>query len=155
VKERDAAPIASTLKLAELISSVPGMRRVRNIHPATRTFQALRIEVNDELDAVKQVIPISVERLVQGGRLAMISFHSLEDRIVKRSFKELQNPCQCPKEFPECRCGKVSAGRVLTKRPVVPSEEEIMANPRSRSAKLRVFEKSRTQDAEHRTQNGN
>jgi len=141
VRERETAPITSTLRLAELISSVPGMGRVRNIHPATRTFQALRIEINDELEAVKQVIPVSVERLVPGGRLAMISFHSLEDRIVKRSFKELQNPCQCPKEFPECRCGKVSAGKVVTKRPVVPTEEEIKANPRSRSAKLRVFEK--------------
>ena len=153
VRERETAPIKTTLRLAKLISSVPGMSRVRNIHPATRTFQALRIEVNDELDAVRQVIPVGVERLVPGGRLAMISFHSLEDRIVKRSFKELESPCQCPREFPECRCGKVSAGRVLTKRPVVPTEGEIMANPRSRSAKLRIFEKSRTQDAEHRTQN--
>jgi 16S rRNA (cytosine1402-N4)-methyltransferase len=150
VRERDAAPITSTLRLAELVSSVPGMGRVRNIHPATRTFQALRIEVNDELNALKQVIPVSVERLVPGGRLAIISFHSLEDRIVKRSFKELQDPCQCPKEFPECRCGKVSAGRVLTKRPVVPSEEEITVNPRSRSAKLRVFEKK--QEPESRSQ---
>ncbi len=147
VRERDAAPITSTLRLAELISAVPGMSRVRNIHPATRTFQALRIEVNDELNAVKQVIPVSVKRLAPGGRLAIISFHSLEDRIVKRSFKELQNPCQCPKEFPECRCGRVSAGRVLTKRPVVPAEGEIRVNPRSRSAKLRVFEKSSKQDA--------
>jgi len=155
VRERETTPIRTTLRLAELISSVPGMSRVRNIHPATRTFQALRIEVNDELDAVRQVIPVSVERLVTGGRLAMISFHSLEDRIVKRSFKELESPCQCPKEFPECRCGKESAGRVLTKRPVIPTDMEIMANPRSRSAKLRVFEKGRTQDAEHRTQNGN
>ena len=141
VRERETAPIETTLRLAKLISSVPGMSRVRNIHPATRTFQALRIEVNDELDAVRQVIPVSVERLVTGGRLAMISFHSLEDRIVKRSFKELESPCQCPKEFPECRCGKTSAGRVLTRRPVIPTEGEIRANPRSRSAKLRVFEK--------------
>jgi len=155
VREREAEPITTTLRLAELISSVPGMGRVRNIHPATRTFQALRIEVNDELDAVRQVIPVGVERLVPGGRLAMISFHSLEDRIIKRAFRALENPCRCPKEFPECRCGKVSAGRVVTKRPVVPTEREVMANPRSRSAKLRIFEKGRTQDAEHRTQNGN
>jgi 16S rRNA (cytosine1402-N4)-methyltransferase len=141
VREREAAPIKTTLRLADLISSVPGMSRVRNIHPATRTFQALRIEVNQELDAVKKVIPVSIDRLVPGGRLAMISFHSLEDRIVKRNFKELESPCQCPKEFPECRCGKTSAGRVLTKRPVIPTEGEIRANPRSRSAKLRVFEK--------------
>ena len=141
VRTREASPIENTLQLADLISSVPGMGRVRNIHPATRTFQALRIEVNDELDAVRQVIPVGVERLTPGGRLAIISFHSLEDRIVKRSFRELESPCRCPKEFPECRCGKVSAGKVLTRRPVVPSEEEIMVNPRSRSAKLRVFER--------------
>ena len=141
VRTRETSPIESTLQLADLISSVPGMGRVRNIHPATRTFQALRIEVNDELDAVRQVIPTGVERLTPGGRLAIISFHSLEDRIVKRSFRELESPCRCPKEFPECRCGKVSAGKVLTRRPVVPAEKEIMANPRSRSAKLRVFEK--------------
>lgn len=153
VRERDAAPIKSTLRLAELISSVPGMSRVRNIHPATRTFQALRIEVNDELEAVREVIPVSVGRLVPGGRLAMISFHSLEDRIVKRAFRELENPCRCPKEFPECRCGKASAGKVVTKRPVVPTDGEIIANPRSRSAKLRVFEKSRMQNAECGTQN--
>jgi 16S rRNA (cytosine1402-N4)-methyltransferase len=151
VREREAAPIKTTLRLADLISSVPGMSRVRNIHPATRTFQALRIELNQELDAVKKVIPVSIDRLVPGGRLAMISFHSLEDRIVKRSFKELESPCQCPKEFPECRCGKTSAGRVLTKRPVIPTEGEIRANPRSRSAKLRVFEKQ--QNPESRIQN--
>jgi 16S rRNA (cytosine1402-N4)-methyltransferase len=146
VRTREASPIENTLQLADLISSVPGMGRVRNIHPATRTFQALRIEVNDELDAVRQVIPVGVERLTPGGRLAIISFHSLEDRIVKRSFRELESPCRCPKEFPECRCGKVSAGKVLTRRPVVPSEEEIMVNPRSRSAKLRVFEKKREKE---------
>jgi len=141
VRAREGSPITNTLQLANLISAVPGMGRVRNIHPATRTFQALRIEVNEELDAVRQVIPAGLRRLAPGGRLAIISFHSLEDRIVKRSFRELESPCQCPKEFPECRCGKVSAGKVLTRRPVVPSEEEIMVNPRSRSAKLRVFEK--------------
>jgi 16S rRNA (cytosine1402-N4)-methyltransferase len=150
VRTREASPIESTLQLADLIRSVPGMGRVRNIHPATRTFQALRIEVNDELEAVRQVIPAGVERLVPGGRLAIISFHSLEDRIVKRSFRELENPCRCPKEFPECRCGKVSAGRVVTRRPLVPTETEIKTNPRSRSAKLRVFEKR--QEPESRSQ---
>lgn len=141
VRERDKTPIERTLHLAELISKVPGMGKVRNIHPATRTFQALRIEVNDELEAVKQAIPASVARLVPGGRLGIISFHSLEDRIVKRAFRKLQNPCECPKEFPECRCGKVSVGRVLTRRPVIPGKDEVAANPRSRSAKLRIFEK--------------
>jgi len=143
VREREKAPVVTTLRLAELISSVPGMGRMRNIHPATRTFQALRIEVNDELDAVRQAIPVSVERLTPGGRLAIISFHSLEDRIVKRAFREMESPCRCPKEFPECRCGKVSEGRVVTRRPVIPTDEEITANPRSRSAKLRVFEKKK------------
>jgi len=151
VRTREASPIKNTLQLADLISSVPGMGRVRNIHPATRTFQALRIEVNEELDAVRQVIPAGVGRLAPGGRLAIISFHSLEDRIVKRSFRELESPCQCPKEFPECRCGKISAGKVLTRRPVVPTEEEIMVNPRSRSAKLRIFEK---QNAERTLRQG-
>jgi 16S rRNA (cytosine1402-N4)-methyltransferase len=141
VRQREKAPLVTTRQLAELICSVPGMRRVINIHPATRTFQALRIEVNDELNTLKQAIPLAVERLVEEGRLVIISFHSLEDRIVKRSFRELQNPCQCPREFPECRCGKVGAGRVLTKRPVTPREGEIRNNPRSRSARLRVFEK--------------
>ena len=152
VRERETSPIRSTLRLAELISAVPGMGRVRNIHPATRTFQALRIEVNDELAALREVIPVSIERLAPGGRLAIISFHSLEDRIVKRAFRELESPCRCPKEFPECRCGKTSAGRVVTKRPIIPSEGEIIVNPRSRSAKLRVFEKSSTQDAARSTQ---
>jgi 16S rRNA (cytosine1402-N4)-methyltransferase len=141
VRDRDKAPIEGTLHLAELIRRVPGMGKVRNIHPATRTFQALRIEVNDELEALKQAIPAGVERLVPGGRFGIISFHSLEDRIVKRAFRELQSPCECPKEFPECRCGKVSAGRVITRRPVIPGKDEVAANPRSRSAKLRVFEK--------------
>lgn len=141
VRERDVSPIERTLHLAELVSKVPGMGRVRNIHPATRTFQALRIQVNDELEAVRQAIPSGTERLLPGGRFVIISFHSLEDRIVKRAFRELEDPCQCPKEFPECRCGKVSKGRVITRRPITAGDEETAANPRSRSAKLRVFEK--------------
>lgn len=150
VRMREGTPIKTTRQLSELVSSVPGMNRVRNIHPATRTFQALRIEVNGELAAVQAVIPVAVGRLLPGGRLAMISFHSLEDRVIKRSFRELEDPCRCPKEFPECRCQMVSAGRVVTKRPVVPADEEVQANPRSRSAKLRVFE--RRQEPESRSQ---
>lgn len=146
VREREKAPLETTQQLAELICSVPGMSRVKNIHPATRTFQALRIEINDELNILEQTIPLAVERLVDEGRLVIISFHSLEDRIVKRSFRNLQNPCQCPREFPECRCGKVGVGRVITKRPVTPKEEEIRNNPRSRSARLRVFEKTREKE---------
>jgi len=140
-KEREKGPLETTRQLAQVIRSVPGMGRVRKIHPATRTFQALRIGVNDELEAIGQAIPLGVERLVPGGRFAVISFHSLEDRIVKRAFKELENPCQCPKEYPQCRCGQTSAGRVITKRPIIPTDDEIRNNPRSRSAKLRVFEK--------------
>lgn len=155
VREREKAPLTTTVQLADLISRVPGMSRVKNIHPATRTFQALRIEVNEELDALKQAIPISIRYLAPGGRLAIISFHSLEDRIIKRTFRELEDPCECPREFPQCRCGRVSAGRVVTRRPVTPGPGEIEANPRSRSAKLRVFEKSGTQDAARSTQNEN
>jgi len=151
VKEREKAPLNSTLGLAELIRSVPGMGRVRNIHPATRTFQALRIQVNGELDAVQEAVPVAVRRLRPGGRLAVVSFHSLEDRIVKRSFKEMEDPCRCPKEYPQCRCGRTSSGRVITRRPVTPSEAEIRANPRSRSAKLRIFEKTSMQDTGHTT----
>jgi len=146
VKERETVPLQTTLHLAELIRSVPGMARVRNIHPATRTFQALRIQVNGELDALSQAIPAAVWRLLPAGRLVIVSFHSLEDRIVKKSYRELENPCRCPREFPECRCGRVSAGRVVTRRPIIPTEDEIRANPRSRSAKLRVFERKREKE---------
>jgi len=147
-RERDVAPIETTARLASIVAAVPGMGRMRNIHPATRTFQALRIAVNDELSAIEEAVPAGVERLAPGGRMAVISFHSLEDRIVKRGFRELQRPCRCPKEMPECRCGLVSAGKVITRRPIIPTEEEAELNPRSRSAKLRIFEK-----AESRIQN--
>ena len=152
VRERERGPLKTTGELADLIRRVPGMAKVRNIHPATRTFQALRIAVNDELEALREAVPQGVGRLAPGGRMAVISFHSLEDRIVKRGFRELENPCRCPREVPVCRCGKVSSGRVLTKRPILPSEEEIRANPRSRSAKLRIFQKGGTQDTARRTQ---
>ena len=146
IMERETAPIQTTLHLAELIRSVPGMGRVKNIHPATRTFQALRIQVNGELDAVSEAIPAAAKRLLPAGRLVVVSFHSLEDRIVKKSFRELEKPCRCPREFPECRCGKVSAGKVLTKRPITPTDDEKKINPRSRSAKLRIFEKKREKE---------
>jgi 16S rRNA (cytosine1402-N4)-methyltransferase len=141
VREREAAPIETTQHLARIIAAVPGMGRVRNIHPATRTFQALRIEVNDELEALERVIPAGIGLLREGGRMAVISFHSLEDRIVKRGFKDLENPCRCPRELHECRCGAIASGKMVTRRPILASEEEKKINPRSRSAKLRIFEK--------------
>ena len=141
VRERGKTPILTTTHLARVVASVPGMTKIRKIHPATRTFQALRIEVNRELDALGEVLPRGIECLKPGGRMAVISFHSLEDRIVKRGFREAENPCQCPRELHECRCGRESRGRVITRKPILPSEIEMGQNPRSRSAKLRIFEK--------------
>jgi len=141
VRERRKTPILTTGHLARVVASVPGMGKVRKIHPATRTFQALRIEVNGELDALEEGLPKGIECLKPGGRMAVISFHSLEDRIVKRGFREAENPCQCPRGLHECRCGRESQGRVITRKPVLPSDMEMGRNPRSRSAKLRIFEK--------------
>jgi 16S rRNA (cytosine1402-N4)-methyltransferase len=141
IRERRENPILTTGHLARVVTSVPGMGKVRNIHPATRTFQALRIEVNEELIAIEEAIPRGIECLGPGGRMAVISFHSLEDRIVKRGFREGESPCRCPRDLHECRCGRESKGRVITKKPVVPSGAELEENPRSRSAKLRIFEK--------------
>jgi 16S rRNA (cytosine1402-N4)-methyltransferase len=140
-REREAEPITTTSRLAEIVKAVPGMGRVRNIHPATRTFQALRIVVNDELGALEKVLPDGVEGLKSGGRMAIISFHSLEDRMVKRAFRQMADPCECPRELHMCVCGKVSAGRVVSRRAIKPGDTEIEDNPRSRSARLRVFEK--------------
>jgi 16S rRNA (cytosine1402-N4)-methyltransferase len=141
VRERDGEPIVTTEQLARIVADVPGMGRVRKIHPATRTFQALRIEVNGELEALKRAIPEGITHLAEGGRMAVISFHSLEDRIVKKGFRDQENPCRCPRDLHECRCGRVATGRVITRKPILPSEGEINANPRSRSAKLRIFER--------------
>jgi len=141
VRARKEAPILTTERLAGIVAGVPGMGRMRNIHPATRTFQALRIQVNEELEALEEAIPKGIDRLNPGGRVAVISFHSLEDRIVKRGFRKAQDPCRCPRSLPECVCGLKSLGHVVTKRPVLPSEGEKEKNPRSRSAKLRIFEK--------------
>ena len=110
-------------------------------HPAKRTFQAIRIEVNGELAAIQPAIDSAMRAMVPGGRIAVISFHSLEDRIVKRSFAELASGCECPKDFPVCICGKKPMAEILTKKPVLPSDEELLLNPRSRSAKLRVAER--------------
>ena len=113
----------------------------RGIHPAKRTFQAIRIELNRELDVLKNSLDDMIEILNPGGRLCIITFHSLEDRIVKSAFKKNENPCTCPPDFPVCVCGKVSKGCVVTRKPILPSEEELEYNSRSKSAKLRIFER--------------
>ncbi len=139
VATRETAPITSTATLATIVMTVK--RRRQRIHAATQTFQALRIAVNRELEVLEQVLPQAVRVLAPGGRLAIISFHSLEDRIVKRFFRAESTDCICPPEFPECRCDHKASIKIITKKPVVPSEKEKQNNPRSRSAKLRVVEK--------------
>lgn len=114
-------------------------------HPAKKTFQAIRIELNHELEVLKNTMDDMIDALEPGGRLCIITFHSLEDRIVKNKFRESENPCICPREFPICVCGKVSKGKVITRKPILPCDEEIEHNKRSKSAKLRVFEKSRSE----------
>jgi len=141
VRERSERPIETTGHLVEVIKkAVPRGARQDGPHPARRSFQALRIEVNGELDAIKTAVTDFSAVLNHGARLAVITFHSLEDRIVKQAFRHLADPCECPPEFPVCVCGKVPVGKVVTRKPIMPSEEEIERNNRSRSAKLRVFE---------------
>jgi 16S rRNA (cytosine1402-N4)-methyltransferase len=135
-----ARPIHSTQELASLVSSVKKGGR-RNIHPATQTFQALRIAVNQELDALESFLPQAVASLKPGGRLAVIAYHSLEDRIVKRFFRRESRDCICPPHQPVCTCGHVAAIKEIERRPIQPQEEEIQRNPRARSARLRVAEK--------------
>ena len=142
VRERSERPITTTTDLVGVIKkAVPSGARRGGPHPARRCFQALRIEVNGELDALKSALPDFVDVLNGGARIAALTFHSLEDRIVKQEFRRLENPCECPASFPVCVCGKVSAGHVVTSKPIVPSEEEKRENSRAHSAKLRVFEK--------------
>lgn len=142
VEYRKIKTIETTTELACIISgAVPERYRKGKIHPATRTFQALRIAVNKELENLEKFIPEAIEALNPGGRLAIISFHSLEDRIVKNIFRENARGCTCPKEFPQCVCGKKPGVRIITKKPIIPDAKEILANPRSRSAKLRVCER--------------
>lgn len=142
VQARETAPIETTLELAELIrSAMPAAALREKQHPAKRSFQAIRIAVNGELDALPPMLRAAVDGLNPGGRLAVITFHSLEDRIVKNIFKENEDPCICPKEFPVCVCGRKSKGKVITRKPIVPSEEELLENKRSKSSKLRVFER--------------
>lgn len=141
VKERENKPIETTGELVDIIKkAVPKGARKDGPHPAKRTFQAIRIEVNGELEVLQRAIDDVAARLAVGGRLCIITFHSLEDRIVKEAFRKQENPCICPPQFPVCVCGKKTLGRVITRKPILPSKEELEENPRSRSAKLRVLE---------------
>ena len=143
VQARQKKEIETTGELTEIIrASIPAKVRVTGGHPAKRTFQAIRIELNRELDVLEDSIDTMIERLAPGGRLAIITFHSLEDRIVKNRFRTNENPCICPPDFPVCVCGRKSRGRVITRKPILPTDQEMEENPRSKSAKLRVFEKS-------------
>lgn len=140
--ERERAPIETTGRLSDIIrAAIPKEAREGGPHPAKRTFQAIRIEVNGELDAIAPMIRAAAGRLVPGGRLAMISFHSLEDRIVKQEYAALSAGCTCPPDFPVCVCGKRPSVKLLSKKPILPTDQELEMNPRSRSAKLRVCEK--------------
>ena len=142
VAERKIKPIETTGELVEVIKkAVPKGARKDGPHPAKRTFQALRIAVNNELGILEQAIEDMAGLLAPGGRLCIITFHSLEDRIVKQTFHRLEHPCTCPPEFPVCVCGKKPTIRVITRKPILPSEEELEFNPRARSAKLRILEK--------------
>ena len=142
VAARQIKPIETTFELNGIIkAAIPVKCRISGGHPAKKTFQAIRIELNHELDVLENSIDTMIERLDAGGRLCIITFHSLEDRIVKTRFKNNENPCTCPPDFPVCVCGKKSKGKVVTRKPILPSEEELKENKRSKSAKLRVFEK--------------
>ena len=143
VAERKKAPIETTGQLNEIIShAIPMKVRKTSGHPSKRTFQAIRIELNHELDVLRDTLDDMIELLNPGGRLCIITFHSLEDRIVKSSFRKNENPCTCPSHFPVCVCGNVSKGKVITRKPILPSEEELEVNSRSKSAKLRIFERA-------------
>ncbi len=142
VRARADKPIETTVELSNLIkSAIPAKARIDGPHPAKRTFQAIRIEVNRELDAIRPMIDTAARALVKGGRIAIISFHSLEDRPVKNAFKELSVGCTCPRDFPVCVCGKKPTLKEVSKKPILPCEDELRENPRSRSAKLRIAEK--------------
>lgn len=141
-QRRVEAPIETTHELSEIIKgAIPAAARADGPHPAKRTFQAIRIEVNGELDSIKPLIDAAASSLVSGGRIAVISFHSLEDRIVKQSYKALATGCTCPRDFPVCVCGKKPIIKEISHKPILPTDNELKENPRSRSAKLRVAEK--------------
>ena len=142
VQERAKKPLETTGELTEIIrASIPMKVQVTGGHPAKRTFQAIRIELNKELEVLQNNLDDMIDLLNPGGRICIITFHSLEDRIVKTNFKRNENPCTCPSDFPVCVCGKKSKGKVVTRKPILPSEEELEVNSRSKSAKLRVFER--------------
>ncbi|WP_418745703.1 16S rRNA (cytosine(1402)-N(4))-methyltransferase RsmH [Frisingicoccus sp.] len=142
VRARQEKPVETTDELTEIIrAAIPMKFRAVGGHPAKRTFQAIRIELNQELEVLRGHLKEMVELLDDGGRICIITFHSLEDRIVKNIFRKCENPCECPPSFPACVCGKKSMGKVITRKPILPSEEELEINPRAKSAKLRVFER--------------
>ena len=143
VKERALKPIETTYELNDIIKdSIPARMREKGGHPSKRTFQAIRIACNRELEVLEEALGMFEEILSPGGRLCVITFHSLEDRIVKNAFRRFENPCTCPPELPVCVCGKVPTGKVITKHPIIPSDEERESNPRASSAKLRIFERN-------------
>lgn len=142
VNARKEKPITTTYELNDIIkAAIPAKMRQDGGHPSKRTFQAIRIACNRELDVLKDSLQGMIDLLGQDGRLCIITFHSLEDRIVKYAFREKENPCICPPEFPVCTCGRVSKGKVITRKPILPGEEELENNSRSKSAKLRIFQK--------------
>ena len=148
VLAREKARIETTGQLTEIIkAAIPKKCRAVGGHPSKKTFQAIRIELNHELDVLKNHLEDMIDLLNDEGRICVITFHSLEDRIVKRIFRSCENPCICPPEFPVCVCGRVSKGKVITRKPVLPGKEELEENSRSKSAKLRVFERRMTKDA--------
>ena len=140
-EKRKTKPVETTFELVEIIkAAIPKKARMEGGHPAKRTFQAIRIEVNHELEVLERNINDMIDLLNPGGRFCIITFHSLEDRIVKKAFRTAQNPCTCPPDFPVCVCGKKPKGKMVYRKPVLPSDEELEENPRSKSAKLRIFE---------------
>lgn len=142
VNARKDKPIETTGELNEIVkAAIPAKMRAVGGHPSKRTFQAIRIECNRELEVLKESLDDFIDMLSPKGRICIITFHSLEDRIVKTAFRRNENPCTCPPDFPMCVCGQVSKGRVITRKPILPSQEELAVNKRAKSAKLRVFEK--------------
>jgi 16S rRNA (cytosine1402-N4)-methyltransferase len=142
VRAREEAPLETTGQLVQIVErSIPMKMREKGGNPCKRTFQAIRIACNRELEVLEDSLDTMIGMLAPGGRLCIITFHSLEDRIVKNAFRRNENPCICPPEFPVCVCGRVSKGRVVTRKPILPGKEELAENRRSASAKLRIFEK--------------
>ena len=143
IEARADKPIATTQELSDIVKkAVPTKYSIKKGHPAKKTFQAIRIEVNNELNILKKTLDKMIDHLNPGGRICVITFHSLEDRIVKLNFRKNENPCTCPPDFPVCVCGKKSKGKVITRKPIVPTSEEIERNKRAKSSKLRIFERA-------------